>query len=245
MKEAPVRLQKFLASQGIASRREADRMVEEGRVEIDGRIAQPGDKVIPEKDSIQLDGRVLRPQAVERRVIAINKPRGMLSSHKDPHHAETVMNILPPELRRDKWIMVGRLDKDSEGLLLLTNDGDFAQQLSHPSHGTIKRYRVEIDKPLDPQHLPKLLKGVQWEGQHLVADKVISLRHPRGSQRGMLEVHLHQGRKHEIRNLLYAFGYRVRRLKRFQVGQYVMRRVPVGGYRILSSKEIKALEAGG
>ncbi len=237
-----IRLQKFLASQGIASRREAERMIEEGRVEIDGNVAVLGDKVVPGTSQVKLDGRTLQARKIERQVIAMNKPRGLLCSHEDPHHTETVFDLLSPTHRKEKWIMVGRLDKESEGLLLLTNDGDFAQQLSHPSKGMTKRYRVETDKVFNQEDIPKILRGIKWEGNHLQADKVFVRKHPRSQEKGMVEVHLHQGRKHEIRNLFYAFGYRVRRLKRFQIGQYIMKGIPNGGYRILSQKEIKLLQ---
>lgn len=242
MENESVRLQKFLAAQGIASRREAERMIDEGRVEIDGNIATLGDKVIPGSQQVKLDGRTLQVRKIELKVIAMNKPRGLLCSHEDPHHSETIFNLLSPMHLKEKWIMVGRLDKDSEGLLLLTNDGDFAQRLSHPSKGMTKRYRVETDKLFNPEDIPKIMRGIKWEGDHLQADKVIVRKHPRSTEKGIVEVHLHQGRKHEIRNLFYAFGYRVRRLKRFQVGQYVMKGIPNGGYRILSNKEINLLQ---
>lgn len=204
MDNEPIRLQKFLASQGIASRREVERMIEEGRVEIDGNLAALGDKVVPGLSQVKLDGRTLQTKKIVRQVLALNKPRGLLCSHEDPHHTETVFDLLSPMHRKDKWIMVGRLDKDSEGLLLLTNDGDFAQQLSHPSKGMTKRYRVETDKVFNPEDIAKIIRGIKWEGNHLQADKVIIRKHPKSQEKGMLEVHLHQGRKHEIRNLFYA-----------------------------------------
>lgn len=240
--EAPVRLQKFLASQGIASRREVERMIEEGRIEIDGRTAQLGDKIVPGTNQVSVDGRVIPYEPVERMVLAVNKPRGLLCSHDDPHHSETIFDLLPDELRGQKWILVGRLDKESEGLILMTNDGDFAQELSHPSYGLTKRYRVEIDKPLESAHIGKLVNGVQWEGQRLKADKVVPLKHPRSEDRGMAEVHLHHGRKHEIRDLFYAFGYRVRRLRRTQIGSFTLKGLPVGVVRVLSPKEIAQLK---
>ncbi|MCC5833961.1 MAG: rRNA pseudouridine synthase [Opitutales bacterium] len=240
--ETAVRLQKFLANQGIASRREIERMIEEGRIEIDGNTAQLGDKIVPGVNQVSVDGRVIRKQHIERMVLAINKPRGLLCSHSDPHHSETIFDLLPDELKAMKWIMIGRLDKESEGLVLMTNDGDFAHEISHPSYGMTKRYRVEINRPLDAVHIAKLLKGIEWKGERLQADKVIPLKNAKSEERGLAEVHLHHGRKHEIRNLFYAFGYRVRRLRRTQIGNFTLKGLPIGTVRVLSPAEIATLK---
>lgn len=217
-------------------------MIEEGRIEIDGRTAQLGDKIVPGKNQVSLDGRTIRKQKVERMVLAINKPRGLLCSHSDPHHSETIFDLLPDELREMKWILVGRLDKESEGLVILTNDGDFAHRISHPSYSMTKRYRVELNRPLDATHISKLIKGIEWKGERLQADKVIPLKNPKSEERGMAEVHLHHGRKHEIRNLFYAFGYRVRRLRRTQIGGFTLKALPIGTVRVLSPAEIDLLK---
>lgn len=217
-------------------------MIEEGRIEIDGRTAQLGDKIVPGKNQVSVDGRSIRKQKFERMVLAINKPRGLLCSHSDPHHSETIFDLLPDELREMKWILVGRLDKESEGLVILTNDGDFAHRISHPSYSMTKRYRVELNRPLNATQIAKLIKGVEWKGERLQADKVIPLKNPKSEERGMAEVHLHHGRKHEIRNLFYAFGYRVRRLRRTQIGSFTLKALPIGTVRVLSPAEIELLK---
>lgn len=138
---------------------------------------------------------------------------------------------------------VGRLDKESEGLLLLTNDGALQQQLAHPSYNVLKRYHVELDRPLKEADVRKLLRGIVWEGDRLSVDKVFPLRTRAGDNWMRLEVVLQHGKKREIRRLLYAFGYDVRKLKRIQIGQFSLRGLPKGHIRTLGRKDIDLLFA--
>jgi 23S rRNA pseudouridine2605 synthase len=240
--EEGVRLQKFLADQGVGSRRAIEAMIEEGRITVDGAPAVIGQKVQPESHVVEVDGRTIRPRATRSVVIALNKPKGVLCSHSDPHHTgKTVFDLVPSVMRGERLFFVGRLDKDSEGLVLLTSDGAFAQKVAHPSKGVVKRYRVELDKNFDTADIPKMLAGVNWEGERLQADKVIPNPHRVVNSQRQIEVHLTHGRKREIRRLLYAFGYEVKRLERFQIGRLTLRGLPKGRCKILNPGEIERL----
>ena len=239
-----VRVQKAIADRGLASRREAERWIEEGRVTVNGDIVELGAKCLPESDTIEVDGRVITRRQPPKVVVAMNKPKGFLCTNDDPHAQKTVFELLPPELRKLRLFCVGRLDKDSEGLLLLTNDGSLQQQLAHPSYNVIKKYHVEINNALREEDIPKLLRGIKWEGEHLSVEKVIPRNTREGEAWKRLEVTLHHGKKREIRRLFYAFGYDVRKLRRVQIGQLRLKGIPRGHIRTLRKQEIKQLFEG-
>lgn len=236
-----VRLQKILADQGLCSRRQAEEWISGGRVSVNGKTAELGMRARPGQDSIALDGRMLHLKARPTLVVAVNKPRGYICSNSDPHHPKTIFDLVPPQLRQDRLMCAGRLDKDSEGLVILTNSGEFSQRLTHPSNAVIKRYRVQLDRPFRPEDSPKLIQGVTWEGERLSADKVIPFEAPADRDKNFVEIHLGHGRKREIRRLLLAFKYGVRRLRRFQIGNLQLKGIPPGGYRILAEREISRL----
>jgi 23S rRNA pseudouridine2605 synthase len=239
--EKPVRVQKAIADRGIASRREAEAWIEEGRVTVNGAPVTLGDKCLPGRDVITVDGNTLPRQEPEKVVLAMNKPRGVVCTNDDPHAKRTVFDLLPPDFAGVRLFCVGRLDKDSEGLLLLTNDGDLKQQLTHPSYNVVKKYAVEIDKPLREPDIRKLIRGIQWEGDRLALEKVF----PTGSRTKknwkQLEVTMHHGKKREIRRLFYAFGYEVKRLQRYQIGQLPLKGIPKGHFKILGKRDIRLL----
>ncbi|MDP0501961.1 MAG: pseudouridine synthase [Verrucomicrobiota bacterium JB022] len=236
-----VRLQKYLAEQGVASRRNADRMILEGRVEVDGEVAEPGTKVIPGKSVVKLDGRRVLAKQRTHVTLALHKPKGYLCSHHDPHHQRTVFELLPLPLQKERLLIAGRLDLESEGLLILTNDGDLAQRLTHPTNRVIKRYRVELDRTFSDEDRGKLLNGISWEGERLKVERVITntAKGPESGKR--LEVHLDHGKKREIRRLFYALGYDVRYLQRFQIGQYSLKGLSAGAFQVLGRNEIRRL----
>ena len=236
--DKPVRVQKAIADRGLASRREAEQWISEGRVEVNGQIVSLGDKCLPGKDLIAVDGNPLPRLRPPRVVIAMNKPKGFLCTNEDPHAQRTVFDLLPPELRELRLFCVGRLDKESEGLLLLTNDGELQQQLAHPSYNVLKKYHVQLNKALAQGDIPKLRRGINWEGERLSVEKVVPLPARGGDSWKSLEVILHHGKKREIRRLFYAFGYDVKRLKRVQIGQFRLKGIPRGHIRTLGKKEI-------
>lgn len=241
LKEKPVRLQKVIAEHGLASRRVAESWIAEGRVLLNGEIAQLGDSCFPDKDTIHVDGRPLPKASPETVVLAMNKPRGFVCTNSDPHADKTVFDLLPPEFANSRLFCVGRLDKESEGLLILTNDGALQQELTHPSYHIRKRYIVDLDKALDPNLVPKLIRGIKWEGEHLSVDKVFPIKTATKENWKILEITLHHGRKREIRRLLYAFGYDVKRLRRVQIGQFVMKGIPRGTAMVMRRKQIRLL----
>jgi 23S rRNA pseudouridine2605 synthase len=230
----PLRLQKFLSQAGVCSRRAAEALILEGAVTVNGRPAVLGQSVSPGADIVRVNGGRVGAGPEKRVVLLLNKPSGFLCSNADPHHGRTVFDLIPPEFAGRKLFCVGRLDKDSEGMLLITDDGDFANRVTHPSGGVVKRYRVTVNRPFDPVLLPRLLKGVKDGEDFLKFKRVLwdKLEPER------LEIHLDQGRKREIRRLLEIFGFFVKTLFRFQIGALVMRKMPAGDCRKLSQKEI-------
>jgi len=236
-----IRVQKVIADRGLASRREAERWIEEGRISVNGEIIDLGAKCLPGKDTIEVDGRVISRRQPPKIVIAMNKPKGFVCTNDDPHATKTVFELLPPELRKIRLFCVGRLDKESEGLLLLTNDGGIQQQLAHPSYNVLKKYHVDINKPLREEDIRKLKRGIKWEGEQLGLEKVVP-RHTRsGDAWKQLEVILHHGKKREIRRLFYAFGYDVKKLRRVQIGQLRLKGIPRGHIKTLGRREIQQL----
>lgn len=239
--QEPIRLQKFLADRGYCSRREAEDWIQEGVVLVNGQPAQLGMKVTPGKDRVMARGKLVtafRPPDV---TLAMHKPRGLLCSNEDPHHERTVFDLLPENWRGQRFFCAGRLDKESEGLLILTTDGDLAQNLTHPSRRVVKRYSVLLTRPFDPRHLPLLLRGVEDEGEWIKAEKAIPAKKGEDRER-RLEIHLNHGRKREIRRLLEIFGYRVERLVRTQIGGLTLRGIAPGRCRLLNEKDLRALQ---
>ena len=228
-----VRIQKYLSEAGVCSRREAERLVAEGRVTVNGVAAKVGHPVRPGEDVVKVGRKVVGAPA-RKIVLLMNKPRGYLCTNKDEFGGQTVFELVPPPWDKLRLFCVGRLDKDSEGLLLLTNDGELANRIMHPSGGILKRYEVQVNRPFDRDLIPRLLKGVKDEEDFLRFRKVL----PSEESPDRLEIHLDQGRKREIRRLLEIFGFHVKRLRRFQVGGLVLRRMPEGDCRLLSQKEV-------
>jgi 23S rRNA pseudouridine2605 synthase len=233
------RIQKFLSVQGVCSRRSGEKAILERRVHVNGQPATIGQLIDPQRDTIAQDGEVIRPRMhLKLILLALHKPRGYVCTHCDPHcpAAGTIYSLLP-DYNDVKLICCGRLDKDSEGLVLLTNDGALAAKLLHPSSGIAKHYRVEIHMPLEECHRRALLKGVESEGDTLRAARVEC---ETGGHR-RLHIVLHEGRKRHIRRMLEHFGYRVGRLIRFRIGHFELDKIPVGRYCRLDESHLKKL----
>ncbi len=236
-----IRLQKFLSAAGVCSRRAAEELIVSGEVTVNGRPAELGQRVDPARDRVAVGGRKVSAVPSSQVTLAMNKPKGFLCSHRDPHHDRTVFDLLPRELEDRRFLIAGRLDLDSEGLLILTTDGDLANRLMHPSSGIVKRYYVTLNRPFPIKMVRLLIKGVQADGERLKAEKAIPLKAPRAEDSADWEVHLQHGRKREIRRLFEALGYRVKRLKRFQIGNLTVRRIPSGKVKILSDRDLRLL----
>jgi 23S rRNA pseudouridine2605 synthase len=239
----PVRIQKLIAEAGICSRRAAETLIAAGEVYVNGQKAGLGQKVEPGIDKVTVRGKALRPQAQPKLALVMHKPRGVVCSNSDPHAEQTIFDLLPREWARLRLFCAGRLDKDSEGLVILTSDGDLAHKLMHPSNLVVKRYYVSLEEPFPAGRLRQLLRGVVIEGEHLKVERA-NLVNPRADRSSTeLDVHMHHGRKREIRQLFTALGFEVRRLRRYQIGALRLKGIPLRGVKQLSTKEIQSLFA--
>jgi 23S rRNA pseudouridine2605 synthase len=231
------RLQKVLALAGIASRRECEELIQEGRVEVDHHVVtQLGTRVNPQQQEIRVDGEVLSRQKLV--YFAVNKPVGVVSTSRDPAGRPRVIDLMPPNMPR--VFCVGRLDIFSEGLILITNDGELANGLTHPRHGVEKIYQVQVAGQVEREVLAQLHRGMHLaEGFAQVKHVRIKSRRKRST---ILEMVLDEGRNREVRRLLARVGHKVQQLKRIAVGPVRLGDMPPGAVRLLSQKEIHQLE---
>jgi 23S rRNA pseudouridine2605 synthase len=234
-----VRLQKVLAEAGIGSRRACEVMISQGRVSVDGHVVRElGVRVDPARAVIRVDG--MRLQLDTSRVyLALNKPRGVVSTMEDPQGRPCIGDIVGQ--RRERLFHVGRLDTDTEGLLLLTNDGELAHRLQHPSYGVLKTYLAEVPGPV-PRDLGRRLRaGVQLDDGLVAVDSFKLVDSSPG--RALVELVLHEGRKHIVRRLLAEVGHPVRQLVRTKVGPVQLNDLVPGRTRALTREELGALMA--
>lgn len=233
-----VRINKFLSEAGLASRRGADRLILEGRVRVNGRLVEePGTKLDGTRDIVEVDGR--RVRNVPRPIyVLFNKPVGCLVTLKDPFGRPTVRELLPPSMGR--IFPVGRLDFASEGLLLLTNDGDLAYRLMHPKFGVKKVYIARVRGNPDRRALQKLAGGVLIEGKKTAPARVTRLSHSPLSS--WLRLELREGRKREVREMCRAVGHDVLELKRTEFAGLTLGKLSPGEWRFLQPAEIRRLQ---
>jgi 23S rRNA pseudouridine2605 synthase len=239
----PVRIQKFIAESGLCSRRAAEALVAAGEVYVNGERASLGRKIEPGVDKVTVRGKPVRATAQPKITLAMHKPRGVVCSNRDPHADATLFDLLPREWARLRLFCAGRLDKESEGLVILTTDGDLANRLMHPSNAVVKRYHVTLEEPFPAGRLSQLLKGVIVEGEHLRVERAHLVNPSRDQTSPDLDVHLHHGKKREIRQLFLALGHPVKRLRRYQIGAFPLRGIPLRGVKQLSTKEVALLFA--
>jgi pseudouridine synthase len=232
-----LRLNKYLSMQGAASRREADRMIVEGRVQVNGGTVEDlGVKIDPAKDKVAVNGRAVKPGR-ELVHLALNKPAGYLVTKDDPEGRPTVMSLLPKCF--EAVFPIGRLDLDSEGLLLLTNDGELAYRLTHPRFEVKKVYSVEVDGEVSDAEAAKLEGGVRVDGRRTAPAKVRVLN--RNARRSLVLVEIHEGRKREVRQMMENVKHRVRALKRVEFAGLKLAPLPRGHWRLLRRDEVRAL----
>jgi 23S rRNA pseudouridine2605 synthase len=237
----PLRLQKFLADIGVCSRRAAEALIAQGEVWVNGRRAEKGQKVAPGVDMVAVSGRVVSAEAQPRITLAVHKPRGLICSNDDPHNPETVFSLVPGEYAKLRFFCAGRLDKDSEGLVILTTDGDFAHRLMHPSHQVVKRYHVTLTRPFPRARLPLLVEGVVAEGEQLKVEEASLVDPQPNGASPEVDVAMHHGKKREIRQLFTGLGFEVDRLRRYQIGTFRLEGIAPGGAKRLSEREIELL----
>ena len=231
-----VRLQKVLAQAGVGSRRACDALVEQGRVSVNGRVADLGTRVDPERDAITVDGRAVQVQT-RIRVLMLNKPAGVVTTMSDDRGRPCVGDLVAhfPE----RLFHVGRLDEDTEGMLLLTNDGDLAHRLMHPSHGVQKTYVARVQGKVTPGVTRRLMAGVDLGDGPARADAAaVKAANDRWS---VIELVLHEGRKRIVRRMCKAVGHPVERLTRIRMGRLELGQLPPGEMRELSESEVQLL----
>jgi len=230
--EDGIRLQKVLAQAGLGSRRTCEQLIERRRVRVNGAVATLGRRVDPETDVVEVDGAQIgvRPGLVH---YLLHKPPGVITTADDPQGRPVVVDLVPPEPR---VFPVGRLDADSEGLLLLTNDGDLTHRLTHPSFGVDKEYLVEVDGEPSRGALARLRDGVDLEDGRTAPAKVAQL------DGRLLRITIHEGRNRQVRRMCEAVGHPVVRLVRTRIGPITDRSLKPGEWRALTQDEVRALE---
>ena len=235
-----IRLQKYLALCSLGSRRDCEKLIEEGRVEVDGALASDlGIRINAYEQKVRVDGSRVRPE-LEKVVLALNKPKNVLSAMEDKSSRLTLSDILTYKSKA-RLFHVGRLDYDSEGLILMTNDGALANRLSHPRYGVEKNYMVSLNRPL-PRNVASMLvsRGVLLEDGWQKFDKIRILR--QGSHKCEVMVFLHSGKNRIVRRVFAALGFRVEKLVRTRMGPVSLGGLKPGEYRKLDKKEIEELE---
>jgi 23S rRNA pseudouridine2605 synthase len=236
------RLQKIIAHAGVASRREAESMIREGRVTVNGRVVtELGTKADPRRDHVKVDGKLLT-QAEPHRYILLYKPKEVMTTLEDPEGRRTVIDLVRGV--RERIYPVGRLDYHSEGLVLLTNDGDLAFKVSHPKHGSIKTYNVKVRGVPEERLLDKLRRGITIEGKRTLPCDIGRIKTTgRNVDEGnsWLEVKLQEGRTQQLRKMFQAVGHPVAKLKRVAIGPISDPRLPPGGWRELTKHEVQML----
>lgn len=236
MSEA-IRLQKLLSRAGRASRREAERLMQAGRVRVNGEVVtELGTRVVPGRDMVEVDGVPVTSAGV--RWVLFHKPAGVLTTRSDPHGGRTIYDVLPSELRDLRY--VGRLDRDTEGLLLLTNEGDLAHALQHPSGEVEREYVVEVSGAVRPEVVDQLRRGVELEDGWARARSATLLETVGPTSR--IGLVLTEGRKREVRRMMRAVGHEAVRLTRVRFGTIELGALPEGAWRPLTDAERTALE---
>lgn len=240
--EPVVRLQKILSEAGLASRREAEDWIREGRVRVNGKVARLGDRVNPQRDAIRVDGRRVRVPSEAKTYILLNKPKGYVTTLSDPSQRNTVIDLLPERLRRGVK-PVGRLDVQTEGLLLLTDDGDLAARVTHPRSACGKEYRVKVSGAPPEEDLERLRRGIFLDGARTRPCRIerLSTTAARGAGNTWLRVTLREGRSRQIRRMFETIGHPVSKLKRTAIGPIRDDRLPAGACRKLAADEVAAL----
>jgi 23S rRNA pseudouridine2605 synthase len=233
------RLQKYLAHCGFGSRRECEKMIADGRVVLNGHVVRDmGVKIDPQKDSIYCDGQKAVSAKRTPIVIMLNKPKECVSTRQDPQGRKTIYNFLPHQYKN--IFHIGRLDYHSEGLILFTNDGDFAQQLTKPESSIAKVYEVKVKSKPVPEVIDKLRKGIRIEGKKTRPAIITFIR--TSNKNTWYRIQIHEGKNRQIRKMFEMIHHPVLKLKRIGIGNIFLRKLPVGQWRFLNLEEIKILQ---
>ena len=233
--EGYVRLNKYIANAGICSRREADEMIATGVITVNGEICTQLGTLVGPNDKVQFGGQTLK--AEKKVYLLMNKPKGYITTSDDPEDRKTVMDLLDGACS-ERIYPVGRLDRNTTGVLLFTNDGDMAKKLTHPSHGARKIYHVTLDKPLTHKDMQDISKGVYLEDGLVTVDEISYVE---SGDRKEVGVQLHSGKNRVVRRIFGAVGFPVKRLVRTQIGPIKLGDIKPGSYRVLSQTEVRSL----
>ncbi|MBQ4052485.1 MAG: rRNA pseudouridine synthase [Clostridia bacterium] len=239
MQEKLIRIQKYIADCGVCSRRAAEAMIEAGRVTLNGKPVQLGDKTDGSKDLVRIDGKVIKPQTRNKTTIMLYKPRGYVTTMSDEQGRKCVADLIRKE--RIRLYPVGRLDKDSEGLLLLTNDGELANKLTHPANNIPKTYRVIVRGAVHREHIKAFETGIYIaEDDYTTRSAEIEILEAK-EDRTVFYLTLYEGKNREIRKMCEVLGLEVLRLKRDKLADLSIGTLRAGQYRALSQKELDYL----
>lgn len=226
------RLSKILASAGVASRRAAEQMIFEGRVEVDGRIVLKPEEHVDFSQKIRVDGKKIK-KPEEKKYFILNKPKGYICSAVRPPKGKIVRDLFPTI--KERLFTVGRLDSDSEGLLLVTNDGSFANKAIHPKSNIEKEYHMTIDRPVEPEDIQKLFQPVYIE------ERRCKPKHVQKASKHKISITVKEGKKHEVRIMALKAGLKLTQLKRVRLGSLKLGKLETGCYRILSQSDQKQI----
>ncbi len=230
------RVQKIIANAGYCSRRKAEQLIEQGKVAVNGKVITIGDKADPSKDIVSVDGKKI--VGGKKRYIMLYKPRNILTSLKDPSGKKTIIDVLKENAKEkipERVVPVGRLDYDAEGLLLLTNDGDFANYVMHPRYEKVKVYHAELDKKISKQELQKIGRSIK------LRDGLVRIDQLKQLAPNKVEIGVHEGRNKMVKRIFRKLGFMVKRLKRVQVGAVKIGKLKPGELRDLTKQEIEKL----
>lgn len=235
--EDDVRLNKYLSNAGVCSRREADVLIQTGVVSVNGEIITELGYKIKKGDKVQYDGETINAET--KRYVLLNKPKGFITTMDDPLGRKTVMGLVINACK-ERIYPVGRLDRDTTGLLLFTNDGDMAKKLTHPRYEATKIYHVETDKPVQKEHLELLMRGIELEDGRIKADKAEYVTDGKSAREVGIEIH--SGKNRIVRRMFEKLGYEVVKLDRVQFASLTKKDLPRGYYRHLTEKEVSFLK---
>ena len=235
----PIRLQKFLADQGIASRRKCEEFIESGRVKVNGKTVELGFKVDPEKDKVEFDGKIISNTKKEFTYILLNKPIGVVTTADDQFDRETVLDLVKVKPR---VVPVGRLDMYTSGALILTDDGDFVYKVTHPKHEINKTYTVTLVGIVSDEDIENLRKGVVIDGDYTTKParaRIMKIDESKNISR--VEITIHEGKNRQVRNMCEAIGKKVLALHRAKIGNLGVKDLKLGTWRYMTKKEVEEI----
>lgn len=231
----PVRLNRYIANAGICSRRDADQLIQDGKIKINGKVVTELGSKVQKTDKVQFEGKIISPEKMV--YVLLNKPKDFITTMEDPEERKTVMNLVA-EACEERIYPVGRLDRNTTGLLLLTNDGKLSQKLTHPKYQIKKIYQVDLDKPLTEEHLDQITEGLTLEDGPVKVDDIAVL----DLKRKVIGLQIHVGKNRIVRRIFEHLGYEVIRLDRTMYGILTKKDLPRGKWRMLTPREVTLLK---